>query len=98
MKIFTGKVVETKMAKTATVSVERVLKHPLYGKRYKRDRKFQVHDEVGVKVGDIVKFVACKPYSKTKKWKILVDKKEVKKVEKDPTSPKATRGKKGVNK
>lgn len=108
MKIFIGKVIATKMAKTATVSVERVLKHPLYGKRYKRDRKFQVHDEVGVKVGDIVKFVACKPYSKTKKWKIVTDTKKVEKVKtvkevkkvskKDPTSPKATRGKKGVNK
>ena len=104
MKIFTGRVIAAKMAKTATVSVDRILVHPLYGKRFKRDRKYQVHDEVGVKVGDMVKFVACKPYSKTKKWKILGDKKvekteKVKKVSrKDPTSPKATRGKKEVNK
>lgn len=79
MKIFTGKVISTKMAKTATVSVERVIVHPKYGKRFKRDRKYQVHDEVGVKVNDIVKFVACKPYSKTKKWKILVDAKKAEK-------------------
>lgn len=88
IKIFTGKVISTKMAKTATVSVERVIIHPKYSKRYKRDRKFQVHDEIGVKVGDMVKFTACKPYSKTKKWIILTDNKkaekakEVKKVSK----------------
>jgi small subunit ribosomal protein S17 len=71
MKIFTGKVIGTKMAKTAVVSVERVVVHPLYKKRFRRDRKYQVHDEIGVKLNDVVKFTASKPYSKTKKWKIL---------------------------
>jgi small subunit ribosomal protein S17 len=71
MKIFTGKVTATKMAKTATVAVESVVIHPLYKKRFRRDTKFQVHDELGVKLGDKVKFAASKPYSKTKKWKIL---------------------------
>lgn len=71
MKIFTGKVVAKKMQKTATVEVERMVVHPLYGKRYKRAQKYQVHDEVGVKIGDNVKFVACKPISKSKKWRIF---------------------------
>jgi small subunit ribosomal protein S17 len=71
MKIFVGKVTGTKMAKTAVVTVERVVIHPLYKKRFKRDRKYQVHDELGVKLNDVVKFAACKPYSKTKKWKVL---------------------------
>jgi len=71
MKIFTGKVVSLKMAKTATVAVESVIIHPLYKKRFRRDTNFQVHDEKGVKIGDTVKFTACKPISKTKKWKIL---------------------------
>ncbi len=71
MKIFIGKVISTKAAKTAVVSVDRVIVHPLYKKRFKRDRKYQVHDEIGVKVGDMVRFAASKPYSKTKKWKIL---------------------------
>ena len=70
MKVFIGKVLGTKAAKTATVAVERVVIHPLYQKRFKRDTKFQVHDEIGVKVGDLVKFVDSKPYSKLKKWKI----------------------------
>jgi small subunit ribosomal protein S17 len=70
MKIFIGKVIATKSAKTATVAVERVVIHPLYKKRFKRLTKFQVHDEIGVKVGDRVKFADCKPVSKSKKWKI----------------------------
>ena len=70
MKIFTGKVVSTKMAKTATVTVSHVVIHPLYKKREKRIKKYQVHDELGVNVGDAVKFVASAPFSKTKKWKI----------------------------
>lgn len=70
MKIFTGKVVATKTAKTATVSVERMTIHPLYKKRMKRSRNYQVHDEIGTKVGDKVKFADSRPYSKTKKWKI----------------------------
>lgn len=71
MKIFTGKVVSTKMAKTATVAVERVVVHPLYKKRYKRVEKYHVHDDIGAKVGQKVKFAASKPMSKLKKWKIL---------------------------
>ena len=70
MKIFIGRVVATKTAKTATVSVERMTIHPLYKKRLKRSTKYQVHDEIGVKVGDNVKFADSRPYSKTKKWKI----------------------------
>lgn len=71
MKIFTGRVISTKMAKTATIAVERVVIHPLYKKRFIRDRKYQVHDEFGTKIGDIVKFSASRPYSKIKKWKII---------------------------
>ena len=71
MKLITGKVTSTKMQKTATVLVERMVIHPLYKKRYKRSKTYQVHDELGVKVGQKVKFIASKPYSKTKKWKII---------------------------
>ena len=71
MKIFKGKVVSTKMAKTATVLVERILIHRIYKKRFKRVRKYQVHDELGVKIGDKVSFVTTRPISKLKKWKII---------------------------
>ena len=71
MKQFRGKVVGTKMTKTATVLVERRKVHPLYQKSVKRTKKYQVHDELGVKVGDEVLFVETRPISKTKKWKIV---------------------------
>jgi small subunit ribosomal protein S17 len=71
MKIFVGKVTSTKMQKTATVEVVRVVVHRVYKKRYWVSRKYHVHDEIGVSVGDRVKFVASRPYSKLKKWKVL---------------------------
>lgn len=68
MKIFTGVVLSKKMLNTATVIVERVVTHPIYQKRVKMTKKYQVHDELGTEVGQKVKFVASRPYSKTKKW------------------------------
>ncbi len=71
MKIFQGKVISTKMAKTATVAVTRVVVDPLYKKRFKKIKKYHVHDDIGVKEGTMVKFVASAPISKLKKWKIV---------------------------
>jgi len=71
MKILTGVIVSTKMAKTATVSVTRFISHPIYKKRIKRTEKYQVHDENGHTVGEIVNFVPCAPISKLKRWKIV---------------------------
>ncbi len=71
MKIFTGKVIAKKMAKTATVAVSRVVVHPLYKKRFKKITKFHVHDEIGTKEGDTVRFVEVAPISKIVRWKIV---------------------------
>jgi len=71
MKKFSGTVVKNKMDKTATVEVVRFKTHPIYKKRLKAKKKFHVHDEIGVKVGDRVVIVETKPISKTKKWKII---------------------------
>ncbi len=70
MKVFIGKVVSVPGDKTAKVAVERIIQHPLYKKRLKRVRNYLVHDEFGVKIGDLVRFVAGRPISKLKKWKI----------------------------
>lgn len=67
-KIMTGNVVAVKMAKTAVVEVESVRAHPLYRKAVRRNKKFHVHDEVGVKSGDRVEFRETRPISKTKRW------------------------------
>lgn len=71
MKIFTGEIISAKMQKTATVVVSRVIVHPIYKKRFKQTKKYQVHNELNAEVGQKVKFVASMPYSKTKKWKII---------------------------
>lgn len=88
MKIFIGNVIGKKMAKTATVAVARVIVHPVYKKRVRLVKKYQVHDELNTEVGQQVRFAASKPYSKTKRWKIL----EV--VKKEETKKKAGVGKK----
>lgn len=71
MKVYEGKVVRKKMNKTATVEIVRIVVHPLYKKRYKRSRIFHVHDELNSSVGQVVKFVDCKPISKLKRWKVI---------------------------
>lgn len=71
MKIFTGKVISKKMKDTATVSVSSTFMHKLYGKRFRKTKKYHVHDEYGTNVGDTVCFIASRPFSKIKKWKIL---------------------------
>lgn len=76
MKVFSGIVIANKMPKTVTVEVERFLSHPLYKKRFKRSRKYQVHSETELRVGDKVRFVATRPISKTKKWKVLTGRKQ----------------------
>jgi len=76
MKIFQGKVVKKSGEKTAKVAVERVVAHTRYKKRLKRTKFYLVHDEIGVKTGEVVRFTACKPFSKLKKWRIIEEKKK----------------------
>ncbi len=71
MKQFVGQVLESKMAKTAKIVVTYLKVHPLYKKRLKIKKAYHVHDEIGVKPGDQVRFQACRPVSKTKKWQIM---------------------------
>lgn len=65
-----GRVVSTKQKNTATVLVERTAMHPLYKKTYLQSKKYLVDDPTGVKIGDIVDFINCKPVSKNKHWRI----------------------------
>lgn len=69
---FTGVVVSTKMDKTATVLIERTVKHKKYLKQYTVSKKFKAHDEKNeYKVGDKVLIEECRPMSKDKKWRII---------------------------
>ena len=71
-KTFNGTVVKTAMKDTATVVIERFVKHPKFKKFIKRSKKFLVHD-VGntAKVGDKVTIRETRPISKMKRF-ILV--------------------------
>ena len=68
----TGIVISDKADKTITVKVERKVKHPTYSKIMKRSTKVHAHDEENTaKVGDVVTVQECRPYSKSKTWKLL---------------------------
>lgn len=66
-----GKVVSDKMDKTVTVSIERHVKHPLYGKIIMRSSKYHAHNEGNqAKAGDTVEIQEGRPISKTKAWTV----------------------------
>ncbi len=68
-KELVGRVVSDKNNKTITVLVETYKKHPKYGKRVKYSKKYTAHDETNkAKMGDVVRIVATKPISKTKRF------------------------------
>lgn len=72
IKKISGVVVSTKMKDTATVLVDRFVKHPKYQKFIKSSKKFQVHDpENTAEVGDKVEITQTKPISKTKRFKLV---------------------------
>ena len=66
-----GKVVSTKMNNTVLVEVERLVVHPMYKKRLKRTSRFAAHTEEKINEGETVEIVETKPYSKTKKFKVV---------------------------
>lgn len=58
--------------KSATIMIERKIKHPLYGKFVKRSTKLHVHDETNeCNKGDTILVEECRPMSKTKSWKLV---------------------------
>lgn len=64
-----GKVESNKMDKSIVVSVERRVKHPIYGKFIKKTKKFMAHDEQNqCNIGDIVRIKETRPLSKNKCW------------------------------
>lgn len=65
-------VVSNKMEKSIVVSVERKVKHPIYGKFVKKTTKFMAHDESNnCGIGDTVLIMETRPLSKTKNWRLV---------------------------
>ena len=68
----TGRVTSNKMDKSATVMIERLVKHPVYGKYIRRSTKLHIHDaENTCQEGDLVIIEPCRPISKTKSWTLV---------------------------
>jgi small subunit ribosomal protein S17 len=67
-----GRVVSDKMDKTVSVAIERLIKHPVYGKFIRRTTKVLAHDANNeCKPGDRVAISECKPISKNKSWAVV---------------------------
>lgn len=70
-KIREGIVVSDKSDKTAVVAVERLKRHPLYGRVQRVTKKYHAHDENNeCNVGDRVEMTECRPLSKQKRWRV----------------------------
>lgn len=68
----TGVVTSNKMQKSIVVSVERKVKHPIYGKFVKSSKKFVAHDEENTcNIGDTVRIMEVRPLSKNKRWRLV---------------------------
>ena len=67
-----GRVVSDKMDKTVSVAIERLIKHPMYGKYIRRTTKVLAHDANNeCKAGDRVTISECRPVSKNKSWAVV---------------------------
>ncbi len=71
-RTLTGRVVSNKMQKTIAVEIERLVRHPTYGKYIRRTTKLLAHDENGSsQEGDLVVITPCRPVSRHKSWRLL---------------------------
>ncbi|MEA2038324.1 MAG: 30S ribosomal protein S17 [Thermodesulfobacteriota bacterium] len=71
-KKLVGTVVSNRMEKTALIMVERLTKHPKYGKYVRRRKRYMAHDPKDMcNIGDKVRIVESRPISKRKRWQVI---------------------------
>ena len=71
-KVAVGVVASDKMAKSRRVEIARLVKHPMYGKFFRRKTVCFVHDENEESgLGDTVEIIECRPRSKKKRWELV---------------------------
>ena len=71
-KLREGIVVSDKMNKTVVVAVESLVKHPIYGRRMRRTKRYKAHDEENrCQTGDRVRIEETRPLSKEKNWRVV---------------------------
>lgn len=66
-----GVVTSNKMNKTVVIRTTQKFRHPLYGKVVESQHKLVAHDELGCKIGDLVRVIESRPISKTKRWVVV---------------------------
>jgi small subunit ribosomal protein S17 len=72
LKTVTGVVISNSGNKSVKVAIDFKIRHPKYGKYVKRRTKLTVHDERNqAGTGDVVEIAECRPYSKTKSWRLI---------------------------
>jgi small subunit ribosomal protein S17 len=71
-KMLKGKVISDKNEKTVVVLVKRKYSHPFFKKVITSSKKYHAHDEKNIfKIGDDVKIIESKPFSKKKRWEVI---------------------------
>lgn len=71
-KVREGTVVSDKMNKTVVVTVESLVRHPLYGRTMRRTKRYKAHDEENeCRTGDKVRIMETRPLSKEKHWRVV---------------------------
>ena len=74
-KVLNGKVIKDKNNKTVVVMVKRKYTHPFFDKVITSSKKYHAHDEKNkFKIGDDVRIIESKPFSKKKKWEVIINK------------------------
>ncbi|HLF08970.1 MAG TPA: 30S ribosomal protein S17 [Dehalococcoidia bacterium] len=78
-----GRVVSDKMQKTVVVLLERMTRHPVYGKTMLRRKRVKAHDARDeCRVGDTVLIEETRPLSREKRWRVasILSRREVAEV------------------
>ncbi len=71
-KTLAGVVISNSGDKSIKVAIDFKVRHPRYGKYIKRRSKLAVHDEHNqAGPGDVIEVAECRPYSKTKSWRLV---------------------------
>ncbi len=86
-RTYTGRVISAKMTNTVVIAVDRLRRHPLYGKAMRRRTKVYVDDPQGTcQLGDLVRVVETRPLSKTKRFRFqeLLWRREAPVIKEDP--------------
>ena len=72
LKTLCGVVISNSGDKSIKIAIDLKVRHPKYGKYVKRRTKLGVHDEHNqAGLGDVVEVAECRPYSKTKSWRLV---------------------------